>query len=134
MRKIKKIVIHCSDSQDSLDITSKDIKSWHLQRGFTDIGYHYVIRRSGVVERGRGDDEIGAHVKGHNSDSIGICWVGRKDISPEQLKSLKALVKGLCFKYNLDPTEHVLGHYELDSGKTCPNLDMIKFRAELIFK
>lgn len=134
MRKVTQIVIHCSDSEDSLDIGRREIKDWHLQRGWSDIGYHYVIRRNGVVENGRTEQEIGAHVAGHNKNSIGICWVGRKHISKEQMKSLKALVQGLAHKYNLDVTEDVVGHYELDPNKSCPNLDMKLFRAELIFK
>ena len=134
MRKVSLIVIHCSDSQDSLDIGRREIKEWHLARGFSDVGYHYIVRRSGVVETGRTEDQVGAHVMGYNKESIGICWVGRNDISKEQIQSLKALGRGLCHKYDLDVTEDVVGHHELDSNKTCPNLNMDKFRAELIFK
>lgn len=149
MRQIKAIVVHCAASEDSIDIGAAEIKHLHTApkteqidwygykthgRGWSDIGYHYVIRRSGVVENGRDEDKIGAHVYGHNRNTIGVCVVGRKDFSPKQLESLKAMVKGLCHKHSLDPTEDVLGHYELDSKKSCPNIDMVKFRAELIFK
>jgi N-acetyl-anhydromuramyl-L-alanine amidase AmpD len=127
-------VVHCSDSEDSLDFGVHDIRKWHLERGFSDIGYHYVIRRNGKVETGREESQVGAHVQGHNSHSIGICWVGRSRISQEQLDSLYAILRGLCHKYNLDPTEDVLGHCELDNKKTCPNLNMNLVRANLIFK
>lgn len=133
MREIDKIVIHCSDSPDSLDIGVREIRDWHKQRGWSDIGYHYVIRRNGTVESGRPFEIKGAHVRGHNEGSIGICWIGRDDIDDKQLVTLKKLVLAFTSKYKLDVTEDVYGHYELDSGKTCPNLDMIKFRAELIF-
>jgi len=134
MREIKKLVIHCSDTQDSIDIGAREIRDWHMNdNGWSDIGYHYVIRRNGTVENGRKPEIKGAHVRNHNSDSIGICWIGRNDIDDKQLKSLQVLVKALCFKYGLDITEDVYGHYELDSKKTCPNLDMNKFRAEILF-
>jgi hypothetical protein len=139
MREIKKIVVHVTDSDDSLDIGVREIRKWHTDappkgNGWSDIGYHYVIRRNGVVERGRSDDQMGAHVMGHNQDSIGICWVGRNQISEKQVESLKAILRGLCHQYGLDVTEDVYGHYELDSRKTCPNLDMDLLRAELLFQ
>ena len=96
-------------------------------------GYHYIIRKNGNIEKGRNLDEAGAHVRGHNKDSVGICWVGRDDLNDKQLKSLKTLVKTMMRKYGLD-LDDVFGHYEFDPGKTCPNLDMHKFRAELLFK
>lgn len=138
MRKINKIVVHCSDSDDSLDIGFREINDWHRQRGWlspsgVSCGYHYIIRRDGSVEVGRPEHETGAHVRGHNSDSLGICLVGRRDFSPRQMDALFAMIWGLGHKHQLDPTEDVLGHYELDSGKTCPNLDMIKLRAETLF-
>ncbi len=132
MRKINKIVIHCTDSDDSLDIGAKQINEWHLARGFTMIGYHFVIRRNGKIEIGRFLDEVGAHVKGHNQRSIGICWVGRNQIDKKQYEMLKQLVSELQREYGLR-VEDVLGHYELDHGKTCPNLDMLKVRADILF-
>lgn len=139
MRAIKKIVVHVTDSDDSLDIGFREINEWHRERGWLSpsgisCGYHYIIRKNGNVEIGRPEKETGAHVKGHNSTSLGIVWVGRKDITSAQRESLFAMLKGLCNKYNLDPTEDVYGHYELDKNKTCPNLDMVKIRAELVFK
>ena len=137
MREIKKIVIHCTDSCDSLDIGAKEINDWHRARGWlspsgVSIGYHYVIRRNGVVETGRPVAEVGAHVAGHNKDSIGICWVGRKKPSEKQLERLKALVKLLMSDFKIDIC-NVFGHYELDKNKTCPNLNMDLFRAETLF-
>lgn len=137
MRTLKKIIIHCSDSDDSLDIGRKEIDEWHRQRGFLSesgisIGYHYVVRRNGRIEIGRPISEVGAHCKGHNSDSIGVCWIGRKAPDNKQKTELFKLVKSLMVTYNI-PVDKVFGHYEFDSGKTCPNLDMIKVRAELVF-
>jgi len=137
MREIKKLVVHCSDTQDSLDIKAKDIKKWHtdlppMGNGWSDIGYHYVIRRDGTIERGRQDKTPGAHVRGHNKETIGICWVGRKSISDAQLQSLYSLLQGLMNTYGLDVTD-IYGHTELDSGKTCPNLDMNFIRLHTLF-
>ena len=147
-KDVKKLIIHCSASQDSLDIGAREIKILHMLdkkqsvewngqqvkgKGWTDIGYHYVIRKSGMVDKGRPLDKQGAHVRGHNGDSIGICWVGLDDLNAKQLRSLKAIVKTLMIRYKLD-IDDVFGHYEFDSNKTCPNLDMNKFRAELLFK
>jgi N-acetylmuramoyl-L-alanine amidase len=138
MREIKKLIIHCSDSDDSLDIGVEKINEWHRQRGWlspsgVSCGYHYIIKRDGTVEIGRPDYEVGAHCRGENKNSLGIVLIGRKDFSDDQIESLFAMCWGLSHKHQLDPTEDIYGHYEFDSGKTCPNLDMIKFRAEMLF-
>lgn len=75
----KKVVWHCSASRPQSDIGAKEIREWHRGRGFYDIGYALVIRRDGTIEAGRHLDDIGAHVAGHNSDSVGICMVGGLD-------------------------------------------------------
>lgn len=134
MRNIKKIIIHVSDSEDSLDIGVREIRNWHVNgNGWSDIGYHAVIRRDGTLEQGRKDHIQGAHVAGHNRDSLGICWVGRKNMDPRQYETLKAWVRGKMHQYSVDVLD-VVGHYELDSNKTCPNIDMDWFRADLLFK
>lgn len=129
--KIRKIIVHCSDSPDSIDIGVAEIRAWHIGRGWRDIGYHYVIRQSGQTEVGRyenGDSvlegfEIGAHVKGENSDSLAICWVGRSRMTREQYSSLTKLIAHLLKTHGLIP-EQVYGHYEFDANKTCPNINM----------
>lgn len=139
MRKIDKIVIHCSDSEYG---TARLIDEWHRKRGWSGIGYHYVImnaypdrdsfrerrpvfRRDGCVRSGRGETEVGAHVRGHNCNSIGICLIGRDSFTAAQFSTLKGLIANLKTKY---PDAEVVGHYELlsteSSGKTCPNIDM----------
>lgn len=137
MRQIKKIIIHCSDSEDSLDIGFREIDEWHRLRGWLSpsgisCGYHFIIRRFGKIEQGRPVAEIGAHVEGHNSDSIGICVVGRKKFDPVQIDVLYRKVKDLMIQYNV-PVDKVFGHYEFQPNKTCPNMDMNRVRAELLF-
>lgn len=133
MRHIDTIVLHCTASPDYLDIGASEIDRWHKDRGWSQIGYHYVVRRNGEIERGRPEHIQGAHAKGANQTSIGIVWVGTNECSPEQEKSLVGLVNILRGKYNVK-IENVLGHREaVKTDKTCPNLNMDRFRAELIF-
>lgn len=138
MRKIDKIIIHCSATPEGKDFTVKDIRNWHLARGFSDIGYHFVIYRDGSVHRGRAIDFAGAHTTGQNKHSIGICYIGGcaadgkipKDTrSPEQRFALFKLVYELMQQYNL-PISKVFGHREF-ANKACPSFDMSVFRKEL---
>lgn len=115
MRKIDSIIIHCSATKCGADYGTTDIAHWHKERGFRDIGYHYVIRLDGTLEKGRPVEQIGAHCKGWNATSIGICYIGGLDLSgkptdtrtPEQKKTMKKLIKDLQQKYNI---RQVMGH------------------------
>jgi N-acetyl-anhydromuramyl-L-alanine amidase AmpD len=108
-----------------MDIGRREITEWHLARGWATIGYHYVIRRDGEIEQGRPESVAGAHVAGHNYDSIGICLVGGVDDSnqPEanytddQWKALEHLVRQLLVRY---PGSSVTGHNDWTTGKACP--------------
>ena len=79
MRGIDLAVIHCSATKQGVDYDVATIRKWHLKRGFKDIGYHFLIHLDGMIERGRPWDQPGAHAKGYNSNSIGICYVGGTD-------------------------------------------------------
>lgn len=138
MRKIDKIILHCAATPEGKDFTVKDIRNWHLQRGFSDIGYHFVIYRDGTVHGGRSVEFAGAHTLGQNKNSIGICYIGGctadgktpKDTrTPEQRFALFKLVYELMQKYNL-PISNVFGHREF-ANKACPSFDMNIFRKEL---
>ena len=123
MRKIRKIIVHCSDSDipDHDDISVID--KWHKARGWAGVGYHYFIKSDGTVQDGRPDDVIGAHVSGHNHDSLGICLHGRHNFTEAQFFSLKALLYDLMTRYDLRTTD-IYGHRDFDSKKTCPNFDV----------
>ncbi|MDD9911637.1 MAG: N-acetylmuramoyl-L-alanine amidase [Alphaproteobacteria bacterium] len=126
MRKITHHIIHCSDSPNHRDIGVKTIRRWHTEpeprgNGWSDIGYHYVIRRDGTIELGRPLEIQGAHCKGHNNHSIGTCLVGRDEFTEAQFKSLRRLHKTL--KAWL-PQIKVAGHRDLNPNKTCPNFDV----------
>lgn len=121
------IIIHCAATKPSMDIGAKEIDRWHRARGFLSIGYHFVIRRNGTIETGRNLEEIGAHARGYNSTSVGICLVGgisesgkpENNFTQEQWKSLETLVKDLKTKY---PDAEVIGHRDV-AKKDCPCFD-----------
>ncbi|TDV67909.1 N-acetylmuramoyl-L-alanine amidase [Pseudomonas sp. LP_7_YM] len=136
------LVVHCSATRPTLDIGVKDITQWHRQRGFDTVGYHYVIRRNGEVQTGRPESAIGAHVKGHNANSIGVCLAGGVDatgkpennFTSEQFAALRGLLEQLGTRY---PDARILGHRDLSPDrngdgvisssefiKACPSFDV----------
>jgi len=132
-----KVILHCSDTpdfkegspnQDQYDIFDIDI--WHKERGFNSVGYHFVITRGGKVQVGRALDVIGAHVKGHNEDSIAICWMGRSRPTKAQLDAIIKLYYKLKVKFGIKyPDWH--GHYEYNQDKSCPGISMVVIRKLL---
>jgi N-acetylmuramoyl-L-alanine amidase len=122
MRDIKYIIIHCSDSPDDRDVDVNEIRKWHVENNkWKDVGYHYVIKRDGEVQSGRPEEEVGAHCKGYNNNSIGVCLVGRRSFDPRQFWSLKALCFDLRVKY---PQASIKGHRDFTDQKTCPNFEV----------
>jgi len=131
MRKIDTIAVHCAYTKPSQDIGVIEIRRWHKAKGWRDIGYHYVIRRDGTVEDGRPNQQMGAHVKGHNRYSLGICLVGgmsaqgtpEDNFTSKQIDALKILVDALMDLYNV-PERRVLGHRDFPGvNKECPCFD-----------
>lgn len=127
MRKVNKIIIHCTATPEGREHDVADIRRWHLKRGFNDIGYHYLIHIDGTIEEGRPINKQGAHCSGQNRGSIGICYVGgmSKDMkkakdtrTQAQKDSLIKLMHELIYKYNKDMTIH--GHNEY-ANKSCPS-------------
>jgi N-acetylmuramoyl-L-alanine amidase len=124
------IVIHCSDSPQGRGDNAETIDRWHKERGWSGIGYHFVILEDGTIEAGRDIDKQGAHAKGYNH-YIGICLIGIDKFTDKQFESLKALVSGLMENYDIMPNK-VLGHYQVDKhGKTCPNFDIVEFKNKI---
>ncbi len=76
MRKITDIVLHCSATKEGQRVTVGDIDRWHREAGYKKIGYHYVVYADGSIHTGRPIWAVGAHVRGHNATSIGICYIG----------------------------------------------------------
>lgn len=116
------IVIHCAATPDGQEFHASDIDRWHKERGWKGIGYHFVIPLDGSLEIGRGLAEDGAHAKGWNTCTIGVCLIGTRRFTPEQWDCLARLVTGLKFLY---PGVWVLGHRDLDGvKKECPGFDV----------
>lgn len=124
MRKIEQVIVHVTDSPDTMDIGAAEIDQWHRQRGFKCIGYHYVVRRSGTVETGRPEEMVGAHCEGENYNSLGVVWVGKTTPAPVQYAALAKLLARILSEHALT-LENVHPHSQYSKiGKTCPNLTM----------
>jgi len=124
-KSTSKIIIHCTATRENQDITTDTIRRWHVvERGWSDIGYHYIIKLDGTVEKGRSEELQGAHTKGENHCSIGIAYVGGCDekLNPKdtrtenQKEALNKLIADLTYKY---PDTVVYGHNDF-SDKACP--------------
>ena len=139
-RTITELIVHCSATPEGVDYTVDDIRKWHRQQGWSDIGYHYVVYRNGLIVDGRDVDLIGAHCLkgGHNTHSIGICYVGgvdKDDVKKakdtrthEQRAALKAILIDLKRLY---PNAKIYGHRDFDKGKDCPSFDARTEYSEL---
>lgn len=146
----KNIVVHCSATRPQLDIGRREIREWHIAKGWADIGYAAVIRRNGLVEFGRHFDDIGAHVMGHNSTSVGVCLVG--GLYPDGSEAVDdfvnlytaeqghALAELLTLLEAAYPSATILGHRDLSPDKdhdgkiepqewlkSCPGFDVHNF-------
>lgn len=129
-RLIKEIIVHCTSTKEGVPVTVEKIREWHTTpvskggRGWSDIGYHYVVTLDGKIKGGRDVNISGAHCSGHNSYSIGVCYVGGLDKNgitkdtrtKEQKKSLENLLVRLLEMY---PDAEIHGHNEY-AAKACP--------------
>lgn len=128
MRNINKIIIHCSATREGQDVPVETIRDWHLARGWSDIGYHFYIEVDGAIKKGRNIEKMGAHTKGQNRNSIGVCYAGGvesdgktpKDTRNESQKdSLRAVLRTLKAMY---PHATIHSHNEF-AAKACPSFD-----------
>lgn len=135
-RNIKEIIIHCSDTPEGKDFTVADIRAWHKARNFSDVGYHYVIYRDGSIHLGRDIDIAGAHCTNHNTISIGICYIGGREVGSTKPKDTrtaeqkKALLKLLKYLKKLYPNATIHGHKEF-ANKACPCFEVKKEYSNL---
>ena len=122
------LVVYAADTPALMDAGVEEIRKWHKEKGWSDVGYHFVIRRNGVVEEGRHEDAVGAHVKGYNEVTLGIClmggWKGEFDFTRQQMDALEALIGALLLKYK---KAVVRGHNDYDDGKKCPCFDVMQW-------
>ncbi len=119
---IKFLVVHCSDTDNDKELSALDIHKMHLGFGWDGVGYHKIICRSGKIENGRPEFWIGAHVKGFNECSLGVCLIGRDKFNKKQLNSLSKILRDWKTKY---PKSEIIGHRDTGkTNKTCPNFDV----------
>ena len=129
MRQINKIIVHCSATREGQDIPVETIKKWHIEgRGWSDIGYHFYIDINGNIQKGRDIAKIGAHCKGQNRNSIGLCYCGGveadgktpKDTrTDEQKDALLAVLRTLKAMY----PEAIIHSHNDYANKACPSFD-----------
>jgi len=139
MRRITRIVVHCTATREGADYSAADIDRWHEARGWSGIGYHAVVRLDGTIEPGRPEDKIGAHVAGYNSDSLGIVYVGGCQSDGKTPKDTRTIAQRAALLRQVRewmerhqiPVASVVGHYELDTLKACPSFSMPNFRRDL---
>ena len=132
-RNIDQIIVHYTATPQGEEFSNAQIRASHLARGFSDIGYHYVIGLNGEIRPGRSEAIAGAHCTGHNTRSIGVCYVGGcptrsvknwQNIgldtrTPAQKTALLKLLKELKQRY---PKATIHGHREF-ANKPCPGFD-----------
>lgn len=130
-RPVKEIIHHCAATPEGKDFTVDDVRAWHKARGWSDVGYHYIVYRDGRIMLGRPIGQVGSHVSGHNTGTIGICYIGgvsadgktAKDTrTAAQRASLLWLTAQLCRKFSITK---VTGHNQYAS-KACPSFDVRK--------
>lgn len=127
--RTKFIIVHCADTKANMDVGVKQINQWHRERKWSGVGYHYVIRRGGELEAGRDLKAMGAHAKGYNFNSIGICLVGGRgdngqaqdNFDHRQYATLESLILSLIDRY---PGVKIIGHRDVEKGKLCPCFDV----------
>lgn len=128
VRQITKIILHCTATPEGRDVDAEEINRWHKNRGFSQIGYHYIIKLDGTIEEGRSVHMVGAHTKGHNVGSIGVVYVGGcdKNMKPKDTRTpqqdfvLTNLLSALLEMY---PLAKLHGHNEF-ANKACPSFDV----------
>lgn len=135
MRQINEIIVHCTATKEGQNFKVEDINRWHKQRGWNMIGYHYVVYLDGTIHQGRSEDQIGAHCLKHNTNSIGVVYVGGLDANGKpkdtrteaQKQGLRKLLTELKHKY---PKATIHSHKDF-APKACPSFDATKEYKEI---
>lgn len=128
-KQILRIIVHCTRTAPGMDIGITEINRWHRARGCLKVGYHWIIRRCGDLEKGRPESEAGNHTRGYNDKSIAVCLVGGADMTANpadnftgpQLDTLAALLRDLKDRY---PLANIIGHDQAGGNPDCPAFDV----------
>lgn len=130
------IVIHCAATKPDMDIGLREIDQWHKRNGWLGCGYTFIVRRNGIIETGRALQQVGAHTRGFNHNSVSICMVGGIDsdgdpdanYTQQQWDTLDSLVDVLTKIY---PNAAVVGHHDLDPKKSCPVFEVTEWMDQI---
>lgn len=131
-RRIDEIIVHCTATPEGRDVSVATIRGWHKAQGWADIGYHWVVLLDGTIAPGRPEAQIGSHVAGHNTGTLGVVYVGGvaadcktpKDTrTPAQRAALLALCRELLVRY--PAIRKISGHNQY-AAKACPSFDVRK--------
>lgn len=128
MRPLDSIILHSTATPEGRNVTVDEIRQWHIERGWNDIGYHYVIYRNGAIKKGRPIEIQGAHTLGYNDNSIGVVYVGGTDESGKA-KDTRTMLQGISMRLLIAylKAKHgiktVLGHKQCTSTE-CPSFDV----------
>lgn len=134
---VHEVIIHCADTpptwmaDKTVQEQAQEIRRWHIEeRGWKDIGYHWVIGRAGAIAAGRRETMIGAHCEGHNAGTLGICLIGGKgsnaddpflkNFTPAQDVSLRQLLQGIGMRTQITT---ISGHNDY-AARACPGFDV----------
>ena len=137
MRTITLIIVHCSAVRPWQSSGVREIDLWHRQRGWANgCGYHFVVRRDGVVETGRPLEMVGAHCLDHNRHSIGVCYEGGLDAfgnpadtrTVHQVRAMRGLLERLHAEF---PRAVIVGHNVFNPMKACPCFDAASEYSDL---
>ncbi len=136
MRKITQIIIHCSATPRGRDVSAADFDSYHRRIGFDMIGYHYVVRLDGRIEVGRPESRIGAHCRGHNAESIGVCYIGGvtadgKTPMDTRTESQRWSLRKLLFRLKRRYPEATIHSHRDFAPKSCPCFDATAEYADI---
>lgn len=131
-RRIEEIIVHCTATPEGRPVSVDTIRGWHIGQGWKDIGYHWVVLLDGTIAPGRPESQVGSHVAGHNTGTLGVVYVGGvaadgktpKDTrTPAQKTALLALCRALIERY--PAIRKVSGHNQY-AAKACPSFDVRK--------
>ena len=128
MRDLKRVILHCSATPEGREFGAEDIRRWHINRGWTDIGYHYVIHIDGLIETGRPVSIQGAHTSGENENSVGVCYIGGLDLSMDA-KDTMTVPQEIAFVELVNSLRLIFGDLSIHghneySTKACPSFSV----------
>lgn len=128
-RSIDEIIFHCTATPEGRDVTAADVRAWHRAQGWSDIGYHYLVRLDGTIEMGRPEAKIGAHVIGHNTGTLGVVYAGGVDVDWQPKDTRTAAQKAAlilvrdALRAKYPAIKKVSGHRDY-AAKDCPSFNV----------